>query len=175
VSKRNPGLERIPRDFYPTPVRAINPVLGHLEGRTFAEPCCGDGRLAEYLTLAGHFDCGYCGDLSRGQDALEWTSVDGIDFIITNPPHERRVLHRLIEHFIGLERPTWLLIDADWCHTQQAAPYLAHCTTIISIGRVRWMEDTKMDGFDNFCWYGFASERSGETLFVPRKGQLSWF
>ena len=39
--------------------------------------------------------------------------------------------------------PTWLLFDADWAHTKQAAPYLRHCSHIVSVGRVHWMAGTQ--------------------------------
>jgi hypothetical protein len=40
---------------------------------------------------------------------------------ITNPPWDRKILHRLIERFSAVG-PTWLLFDADWMHTKQSAP-----------------------------------------------------
>jgi hypothetical protein len=39
-------------DFYPTPRRAVLPLIPHLRlhsVRSFAEPCCGDGALVEHL------------------------------------------------------------------------------------------------------------------------------
>jgi hypothetical protein len=88
--------------------------------------------------------------------------------IVTNPPWDREILHPMIEHFIKLERPVWLLLDADWMHTQQATPFMWRCSHIVSIGRVRWMEGTKMDGYDNAAWYRFHHQAK-ETIFVPRQ------
>jgi hypothetical protein len=46
---------------------------------------------------------------ASGQDALERDSYGAIDAIITNPPHSRPLLHRLIVHFQAIAT-TWLLI-----------------------------------------------------------------
>ena len=53
MGKRS-SFERIPRDFYPTPIAAVPPLIPHLSGiRTFAEPCCGDGALVRHLESFG--------------------------------------------------------------------------------------------------------------------------
>jgi hypothetical protein len=169
MTKRNPNLPRYPRDNYATPAKAVAPVLFFLnrEGEKFAEPCAGDGKLVRHLMDQG-FGCAYAGDISTGQDAMAWTDPEDVDFICTNPPWDREVLHPLIDHLVSLQKPVWLLIDADWMHTQQAIPYLRFCTHIISIGRVRWIEGTLMDGYDNSCWYRFSMDNNGYPLFVPR-------
>ena len=75
--------------------------------------------------------CVHAGDIATGQDALALTIADcnGADAIITNPPYERGLMHRLIAHFQKIA-PTWLLIDYDWSATQQAAPFMPHCSDI---------------------------------------------
>lgn len=169
MTKRNPSTNR--HDLWSTPPKAIDPVLPYLEGRRFAEPCCGDGWLAEYLT-ANSFECHYCGDISKGQDALLWKPQPLVEFIITNPPWTRSLMHPLITHLVSFGLPVWLLIDADWMHTKQASKFLYDfCTQIISIGRVRWMPGTAMDGFDNACWYEFRREGSNpfNIEFIPRE------
>ena len=45
MGKRSNGFERVPRDFYPTPLTAVPPLIPHLRGvRTFAGDGC-DGLL----------------------------------------------------------------------------------------------------------------------------------
>ena len=77
----------VPRDFYPTPLKAVQPLIPHLDGiRRFAEPCCGDGALVRHLESFG-LRCVYAGDIAIGQDALELTADDIAGApIITNPP-----------------------------------------------------------------------------------------
>ena len=59
-------LERIPRDFYPTPLKAVLSLIPHLRGvRTFAEPCCGDGALVRHLE-SFKLRCVYAGDIATG-------------------------------------------------------------------------------------------------------------
>jgi hypothetical protein len=163
-------------DFYPTPRPAVLPLLPFLDGiRRFAEPCAGAGDLVRVLEGTG-LVCAYAGDISSGNDALARDSYGAIDAIITNPPHSREILHRLIAHFQGIA-PTWLLIDADWAHTCQAGPFLPACTDVVSIGRIKWIPGSKYTGKDNYAWYRFeAGHIAGPVLLgrdcgVRRRGR----
>ena len=169
-------FERRERDFYPTPPEAVAPLVPHLvEGGNYWEPCAGDGALIK--AMPNWFPCCACSDIEpRGlsgwmqqRDAL---SVDeralwACDYIITNPPWSRNVLHPMIEHFSAM-RPTWLLFDADWVHTKQSAPYLPWLRKIVSVGRVKWIPDSKMTGKDNCAWHLFDQNSDGDTVFVGR-------
>jgi hypothetical protein len=160
-------FERIPRDFYPTPYAAVPPLIPYLRGvRSFAEPCCGDGALVRHLESFG-LRCVYAGDIATGQDALGLDHYGACDSIITNPPWSREVMHRLIMHFQDIA-PTWLLLDADWKQTRQAVPYLPHCSDIVAIGRVKWIEGSKYTGKDNACWYKFDCKHRAGPVFHGR-------
>jgi hypothetical protein len=102
------------------------------------------------------------------QDALQLEEqyVAGCDFIITNPPWDRTLLHPLIEKLSDL-RPTWLLFDADWVHTKQSINYLPRLRKIVSIGRVKWFDKTA--GKDNSCWYLFDKPSDIAVEFYGRK------
>lgn len=162
-------------DFYATPESAVRPLLPHIpKGTIYCEPCAGGGDLIGHLlTLGGH----HC---IAAYDAVmdPWPKIDatwlleddlrGAEMIITNPPWDRPVLHQIIER-CALLRPTWLLFDADWMHTAQAAPHLEICRKIVSIGRVKWIEGSKNSGMDNCCWYLFDRNSLGSTTeFVGR-------
>lgn len=172
MSKRNPGLPRNPRDLYNTPEKATIPALRHLllDGRAFLEPCSGEGKLISHLCKYG-FHCAQASDIASGTDAMSITRADidpHIHFICTNPPWDRDILHPMIDHLVSLGLPVWLLLDADWMHTKQARPHLASCSKIVSIGRVRWMEGTHMDGYDNAAWYRFHKNHAGPAQFFAR-------
>ena len=200
MGKRS-SFPRKARDFYPTPVSAVTPLIPHLPERfTYIEPCSGDGALIraiagfkgvahdgkfcpilEYASdispswrvrplteLAGHKeelpDCGH-GFRAYIRDAFDIENADtNVDFFITNPPWSRDVLHPLIMHLSSI-RPTWLLFDADWMHTKQAAPYLLYCKKIVSVGRVKWIPDSPHTGKDNCCWLLFDSPTGRPTAF----------
>jgi hypothetical protein len=85
MSKRAPGnFKRRKGDFYPTPAKAVWPVIPFLiaEGlRTFAEPRDGNGALTRELESHG-FKCVYAGDERRGQDALLQTHFNKAERII---------------------------------------------------------------------------------------------
>ena len=174
MSKRS-DLKRRERDFYPTPYEAVVPLLGHLQYSTrFSEPCAGDGALCEHLIKHGHRvywasdiePQGNRDDIIQA-DALKITNpLAWSDCIITNPPWDRKLLHPMIEHFRNLA-PTWLLFDADWMHTKQSSEYMKYCSKVVSVGRVKWIPDSKMTGKDNCCWYRFEKEPC-QSIFYGR-------
>ena len=172
MGKRS-NFERVERDYYPTPYEAVVPLLEHLmPGTVFVEPCAGDGRLVDHLERHGHrceikadihpINAAWYGD-ARYDD---W--FDDFDCFITNPPWDRKVLHPIIEN-LSRQKPTWLLFDADWMHTKQAAPYINRLEAIVSVGRVKWIEGSKMTGKDNCCWYLFTDVPNNHTQFYGRK------
>ena len=155
MGKRS-NFERREADFYPTPRVAVVPLIPYLRAggvKTFAEPCAGDGALVGHLEELRPALC-LCGDIRAGQDASMLGQYGEADAIITNPPYTRDLMHTLIAHFQRIA-PTWLLLDSDWAHTKQAAPFLPCCSDIVAIGRVKWIEGSKHTGKDNCAWYRF--------------------
>src|SRR6476646_5332892 len=111
MGKRS-SFERREADFYPTPAKAVLPLVPFLRGiRTFAEPCAGQGDLVRHLESFGK-RCVYAGDLATGQDALALTAADcnDADCGITNPPYKypddpprtTRLMRDLIRHFLDV-------------------------------------------------------------------------
>jgi hypothetical protein len=160
-------------DDYPTidpnAITPLAPFLGNI--KRFAEPCAGEGHLVRHLEAAG-LVCGYSADIAAGWDALEAKGFGYIDAIITNPPWTRDILHRMIAHFQSIA-PTWPLFDADWAHTKQSAPYINRCSHIVVVGRLRWIEGTKMKGKDNCAWHRFDINHSGGPHFVGWQESLA--
>ncbi len=167
MGKRS-DFARRDRDFYPTPLKAVSPLLPHLNGaQRFCEPCAGGGQLVDHLESAG-LECLLSCDIEPQrsdivrQNALN-IQVRGIDCFITNPPWDRKTLHPLTLH-LSDQHPTWLLFDADWMHTKQSAELITRCRKIVSVGRVKWIPDTTMTGKDNCCWYLFDRGRYTPTF-----------
>ena len=172
MGKRS-DFERKPRDYYPTPIEAVKPLLVHLPDKfTFAEPCAGDGRLIRHIekltNLLGYWmtDIEPMVDFVGDGDATT-DKIFGCDVCITNPPWNRKILHPIIEN-LSDQMPTWLLFDADWMHTKQSIPFLPRLRKVVSIGRVKWIEDSKSVGKDNCCWYLFDKVSSNNTKFYGR-------
>lgn len=166
MGKRS-DFKRIEKDYYPTiDIRAWQALKPHLpEHFTYAEPCYGKGHLARMI----EGDMVYASDLEGdGVDALTLIDCDmpTADYIITNPPWSRHILHPMIDHFRML-RPTWLLFDADWAHTKQSSEYMKYCRKIVSVGRLIWIEGTKTSGKDNCAWYLFDKNKC-KTEFIGR-------
>jgi hypothetical protein len=165
MGKRS-SFERIPRDFYPTPLKAVPPLIPQLRGvHTFAEPCCGDGTLVCHLESFG-LRCVYRGDIADGRDALAAADYGDAAVIITNPPYQRPLMHALIEHFMRI-LPTWLLLETDWACTRQAGPFMPCCSDIVSVGRLRWIAGTTMSSKENFAWYRFDARHLAGPILHP--------
>lgn len=170
MGKRS-DFERNPRDFYPTPYEAVLPLLAHLPaGSSFVEPCAGDGRLIRHIEKHGH-KCVFASDVFPEAPGIEQLDVlffgaklPPADFVITNPPWDREILHPMINKFTENGQKTWLLFDADWMFTGQAEPFKRYCEKIVTVGRVSWMENGQ-SGKDNCCWYLFG-DKPVDTIFI---------
>ena len=172
MGKRS-DFERVPRDYYPTPIEAVKPLIPHLPQKgNFAEPCAGDGRLIRHIEelsgMLGYWmtDIEPMADHIGDGDATT-DKIVGCEIAITNPPWNRKILHPIIEN-LSNQLPTWLLFDADWMHTKQAVPYLPRLKRVVSIGRVKWIEGSNSTGKDNCCWYLFDKHNGIPTHFYGR-------
>lgn len=166
MGKRS-NFERRKNDDYSTPYEAVLPLLPFLApGTKFIEPCCGRGDLVHHLEKHGH-RCIDSWDLPH--DARTVKVHHSGYFFITNPPWTRELLHPIIEN-LSNQAFTWLLFDADWMHTKQAAPFWDRCLMIVSVGRVKWIPDSPFVGKDNACWYLFDKPLVGEEqeMYGPR-------
>ncbi len=173
---RRSNFERIDKDKYDTvDPRAVPPLLRHLEGKEFIEPCAGKGFLIDQLRRNG-LTCQYACDShpdGLGIDTKDALTLTGIKHqIITNPPWKRKLLHALIEHFITLDVDVWLLFDAGWAFTEQAAPFLRYCHKIITVPRLQWFPGTNFDAQDDCAWYLFRSYKNpdGGPIFINERG-----
>ena len=176
MGKRS-DFERKPRDFYPTPIEAVYPLLEHLEEDfLFAEPCAGDGTLIEHLETKGV--CMWASDIEPQAKGIHRSPYDKLGFneliesnyIISNPPWDRSILHPIID-FFAPQMPTWLLFDADWIHTKQSKPYMEMCHKIVSVGRIKWFGN--MTGKDNCAWYLF--DKKGVEIFPFEKSYVEFY
>ena len=175
MGKRS-NFERVERDYYPTPIEAVIPLMPHLpESFTFAEPCAGDCRLAMHIDTLTNSNAipTLLSDIEPQDEGVEKIDAFDVvipgntDFIITNPPWDRKLLHPMIDKFANI-RPTWLLFDSGWMFTKQAKEYLPICEKIVTIGRVKWIEDSKGAGKDDSCWYLFDARHEGTTKFYGK-------
>lgn len=186
--RTNATFIRNERDFYPTPAEAVVPLLPHLtDVRGYIEPCAGNGDLIDHLAAFGH-ECVWSFDLEPGTYAAhvhdthqgdvmhsvgraEIAACEATHFI-TNPPwpHPRaggQPTLAMIEHMAEL-LPTWLLLAADFAHNDYAQPVMAYCKTIVSVGRLRWIEGSANKGVDNAAWFLFDKGYEGPTVFITR-------
>lgn len=173
MGKRS-NFDRVERDFYPTPREAVIPLIPHLQSiSAFCEPCAGDGALIQHLEGMARLRCVEAYDIEpkvmgiKKLDVLAGDLPIGLPFI-TNPPWDRKILHPLIDRLAGIA-PTRLFFDADWMHTKQSAPFMPWLCKIVSVGRVKWIPDSKMTGKDNCAWYLFDKNNSSKTTFYGRE------
>lgn len=168
-------FKRVDRDFYRTvDIRAGNALAPHLAADTqFIEPCAGAFDLAAQLIAHGHI-CMAATDLAPQSPGISQADAFLLQpqphLIITNPPWRRDLLHALILHFIAVAPACWLLFDADWLHTDQAIPFMVHCTDYVPVGRLLWIPGTTTRAKDNASWYRFEANRGGRpaALLHPK-------
>jgi hypothetical protein len=161
LGKRS-NFERKDKDFYPTPYKGVIALLPHLYPNTkYIEPCCGEGDLIQHLSKHDHICC-HSSDLPIDATITKY-EINNIDYFITNPPWDRKLLHPIIDNLRN-QAPTWLLFDAGWMHTKQARSFLPFCKKIVSIGRLKWIPDSPYGSLDDCCWYLFDTEVT-QTLF----------
>ena len=178
MGKRASQFARRKNDAYDTPAEAVEALLPHLPDlSTYIEPCAGNGALIAALRPAGHICVGAIDIEPRGPnvrqgDARQTQISAGADYFITNPPWTRDLLHPIIVNLSAM-LPTWLLFDADWMHTRQAAPYLGLCRKIVSVGRVKWIPDSPFTGKDNAAWYLFDANDGAAAYFIGRDARES--
>lgn len=167
---------RNPRDFYPTPIEALAPLVPRLPSWEFGyiEPCAGNYALVNHMArLRPNAICVGAYDIEPQHAAVQRGDATSLRLpapfmVITNPPWDRPVLHGIIDNLAG-QTTCWLLLDADWMHTKQAIPYMVWCTDIVSIGRVKWIAGSKMTGKDNCAWYRFDKRTPNQgTQFHTR-------
>lgn len=173
MGKRS-DFKRKPRDLYETiEEKAVYPILPHLySGDRFVEPCAGRGRLIGHLEACGlknvaaydikplrsYYSIKKCDTLND-----KFFIPKRADYIITNPPWERSILHQMIVKFSDI-LPTWLLFDSDWLYTGQSAPFLSRLAKVVAVGRLRWIPGTTMTGKENVSWYYFLPPRKGRLI-----------
>lgn len=178
--------KRNPRDYYPTiDPRAVAPLVAHLGNQMrYVEPCAGAGDLIDLFAPHG-WECQWAADVmpmrrtvhSTGQliaqaDVMALPALLSAHIpltptgvIVTNPPWDRRILHAMIDTLARIA-PTWLLFDAAWKETKQAARFGRWCHTIISVGRLQWVEGSDAQSTDDCSWYGFDASREWDTRYV---------
>lgn len=174
-------FKRIERDYYrtfdPKAGEILKPFIEHVI--CYAEPFAGKGDLIRNLKENGvtakctiFTDIEPQDDQIKKFDAFDLTKEDllysKVDAVISNPPWTREILHRAIEHFAP-KTETWFLLDANWLFTKQASPYIRKwLTDVVTIGRLKWIEGTKMTGKDDCCWMRFCFDKEEPTRFYGR-------
>lgn len=182
MSKRNEGAhEPRARGFFPTPYKAFQPLEPYLPpGCTVIEPMAGDGSLCQHLYNTGCEVIGATDIVPQHpnvtqMDVLDYdrTNTPKIDYFVSNPPWpelRKQGLPTLpIIEVLRNIAPTWLLLPSDFMFNAYAAEVMGFCGGIIAIGRVKWIEGSANDGFDNAAWYLFGRDPNGGKIrFIPR-------
>lgn len=169
-------FKRVSKDFYPTPLKALEPLLPFLEKNLkYCEPCAGAYDLVNNLQqLRPDIECKYAFDIFPQHNNIIQKSalfikdedIGDIDCFITNPPFKWEMFEPIAEHLISL-RPTWFLIPADYMHNKRMSKLMERCKLVVSVGRIKWFEGSKATSTDNFCWYLFDKFIT-DTKFIAR-------
>lgn len=183
-------FERNDRDYYPTPAKAVLPLIGIVDGAKFIEPCAGDGRLIEHIEhYVDGARCVYASDIEPqpyetsihieefNLFQADWNRIaDRVeaDMFITNPPwindtKSGNLLFSII-NVLSSVRPTWLLLNGNFAFNKRSAPYMRACSDIVPIGRLKWIEDSPHSGKEDCAWFRFdkTSNQTQMTYIHPR-------
>ena len=160
------SFKRNARDFYPTPYEAVLPLLPYLnKGTIFTEPCAGDYRLSEHLIKHNHV-CENAFDIEPQDSRVickNALDIKQAKMFITNPPFYSGILYSMIDHLRSIA-PTWLLLPSDKAYNKTFGRFMNYCSNMIAVGRVRWIEGSKMASTDNFAWYKFENNKTKTTF-----------
>lgn len=174
MSKRRPQAGP-PRDFWPTPYEAVEPLLRVLPEKTyFYEPCAGDGTLVRHLESAGHvcrsaFDIEPRGEEVLGADASKVFSPNTL--AITNPPYSQAAFEPIMRFWLEKRAEAWLLVPTDWIANLWTQPLMKRVSKILPVGRVSWLGNG-VGGYENVMWV-YVSDRDQNYLIqrTDRKGK----
>lgn len=171
------SFERIEKDFYPTGIKPLEILQYHLpQNLTYSEPCAGAydlinnlEKIRKDIKCKSSFDINPRDSRIQEKSALEITRNDVLDCdcFITNPPYKWEMFNPITEHLLTL-KPVWYLIPADFMHNKRMIPFMKKCSKIVSVGRIKWYENTKATSTDNFCWYYFETSEVLRTEFHHR-------
>jgi hypothetical protein len=161
----NSGHKRQPQNFYATPAWVTEALLRSVSlPKGIWEPCCGDGAMAEVLKAHGHnvvstdlIDRGYG---EGGRDfMLETRLPDGVTAIVTNPPYDKQLLPKFVDHALELLRPVGgvlvLLMSVQWktsATNSKRCRVHAYEASVTLSKRIRWFPGTKEQPKENHCW-----------------------
>lgn len=164
-------FEKIPKDkYYTWDKRAGEKFKPYAKtGIKYAEPFAGDGDLIKQLSDIG-LECVFECDIESEnpiitiRDAFTITKDDlkkaNVEEIITNPPWTREILHKVLDHFVPMGYPLWIILDANWLFTKQSVIYRQKwLTDIVPIGRMKWIPNTTMAGKDDVVWLRFSNAK----------------
>lgn len=175
MGKRS-DFPRRKNDAYMTPCnkKIVAPIIPFIRGRTFVEPCAGDGKFAKFIEDQSFCNCLCKYDIEPKSEHVQKRDVMEIEYtvakyFITNLPWTREILHPLIKHLSAIA-PTWLLFDSDWHDTAQSAPYMEYCAKVVPVGRISWLQNG-VSGKDNCSWYLFDQNNHAPTVFYPKNWQ----
>lgn len=176
-------MERVSRDYYPTPIKAVIPLAPFMRNKSYIEPCAGDGRLAEHIfklqptsTLVEAYDI-------EPQEPFEVLGMpiiqrdiirqpikeiyEDVDCFVTNPPwlnnkdsgYQLNAIISLLSSLL----PTWLLLNGNYVFNKKSADCMRHCTDVVPVGRVKWIEGSKHSGKEDCAWFRFDKRDINQT------------
>lgn len=159
----NSGFERIDQDRYETPDFAsaiILPYIAHV--RCAWEPACASGKMVRVLSESG-FRWVIETDICHGVDFLQQESPPMVSVrgIVTNPPYQRGIAQRFVEHALELMRPVEgtvaMLLPHGWDMAQERQhlfePHPAWRRKIAIRKRIRWFEGTTGNPRGFHSWF----------------------
>lgn len=189
-------LERKDRDFYSTPIKAVQPLVPYLGGiNSYYEPFAGDGRLIEnFKILTPDMKCGWATDIHPLADGIDTCAFDDIDktdlvhqmisrgtqAVISNPPwlntsESGYQLFRFVNKMCYGGFPVIMLLNANLVNNKSSWQNKVHgrslmnlCYQVLPIGRVKWIDDSPFSAKEDSAWFFFNEHNHALPKILPR-------
>lgn len=170
--------EEIGLSYWPSPADTLVPaLLRHIRGRSYAEPCAGNGKLIK--NLMPYAKCVWASDVyprhhrisERCALTLSVAEI-GTSLLVTNPPFNSRFLYPFIDHVIHEGFTTWLFLPMDFALRVTSAFVMPFCERIVAVGPVKFIEDSSSKGETTFAWFKFVPRKS-RTIFESLEARFN--
>ena len=149
MSRQKQGVRLNKTDFYPTPTWCYeNLDINWSQFSTAHEPCCGDGRIIDWLEEQG-VPTTYS-EINEELDFFEWN--EEVDLILTNPPFS--LAQEFIDHALPRAQTTIMLMRINYLGSIKRHEWWKEkCPTALYVLSKRPSFTGAGTDATEYCWY----------------------
>ncbi|EHK57664.1 hypothetical protein [Allomesorhizobium alhagi] len=65
--------------------------------------------------------------------------------------------------------PDGAVVALAWAFTRQAHPFMANCSHIVVVGRLKWIPGSEHTGMESVAWYRFHAQHVDGPRLIPAR------